>query len=325
MFRDKDRDFLLQACLTAESVRRPPAKLGIRPEPTWGALIASPDRVVASASFLPGDTQDAVAKLLPSYAPSADHTLYLTLEPRAGFERLPPVTESIKRLGVRRVVIGAEDPSPRYRGEGCRTLLRMGMELLLADGEEARRCQIALEDYAKAVQRGLPVLRVPGALAATSAGGYEFRAGPQPVHARRVDAALGGELQGDTWLIDVDLGTKPLPRYERLVAYRLNPTEKGVRRLPLKDGKVDLGAVLRDVCSLGLLSVELNDSSLFGQALAADLVDTVLARLPEEGSALSRYSKVHFLSPERDFELRLSGAKLSDGDSRYLEARGELC
>jgi pyrimidine deaminase RibD-like protein len=324
LFRDFDRDFLLQACLLAESVRRAPLKLANKPEPTWAALIATPKRVIASATFLPGDSLDAVAKLLPNYTPGPDHTLYLTLEPRAGFERLPPVTESIKHLACHRVVIGAEDPSLRFRGEGCRTLLRMGIELHLADGEEARRCQIILEDYAKAVQRGLPVLRVPGALELDASGSYEFRAGPQSNRSRRVDAVLGGEPIGDSWFVDIDSSNKPVIARERIIAYRSN-AEKSVRRLPMKNGAVDLGALLRDLCSLGILSVELNDPSLLSQALAADLVDTVLARLPEEGTALSRYAKVHFTSEEKGFDLRLSGAKLSDGDPRYLEARGELC
>lgn len=326
MFHDKDREYLLQACRMAEDVRRPPAALGVRAEATWAALLARPDRVLGSASFLPGDAKDAVEKLPGFSGTEMDGaTLYITLEPRAGFERLPPVTESVKRLGVKRVVIGAEEPLPRYRGEGCRTLERMGVELILANGEEARRCQIAIEDYAKAVQRGLPVLRVPGALETSASGGYEFRAGPQPVLRRRVDAVLGSQPDDDTWLIDVDVGTRPPANRERVVAYRMNPTEKAVRKLPTKAGKVDFGALLRDVCSLGILSVELNDPALLGQALAANLVDTVVARLPEEGIALSRYAKVHFSAPERGFELRLSGAKLSDGDARYLEARGELC
>ena len=327
MFREKDREYLLQLCKMVDDLRSPPSTIGGRPEPTWAAILASEEKIVASAGFNPGDAKDAVAKILEFFPSGAfpDHTLYLSLEPRAGFERLPPTTESIKRLGPKRVVIGAEDPSPRYRGEGCRTLQRMGVELILADGEEARRCQIALEDYAKAVQRGLPVLRVPGALQAKEEGGYEFRAGSQPADQHRVDAVLGGNPIDRAWFIDVDLSPAPPMGGERVISYRPSPADAKTRRLPMKNGKVDLGGLLRDVCSLGILSVELNEASYFGQALAADLVDTVVARLPDSGSALSRYAKVRFRSSQDEFDLRLSGAKLSDRDARYLEARGELC
>lgn len=326
MLTEKDREFLLEACAKAEAARRPPEALGRRLEPTWAALLANKASALASAAFVSGDKKDAVAKLLESFRPlehsQEELTLYVTLEPRAGFERLPPVTESVKRLGVKRVVIGAEDPSPRFRGEGCRTLERMGVELILADGEEARRCQLLLEDYAKAVQKGLPVVRVPGALAVGDDGTFDFR--PEAVAVKRSDAVIGGSASEETWLVDIDLADKAPVKRSRVISYR--PRESGnVRRLPMKEGQVDLGALLRDLCSLGILSVELQDPSLFGQALSSELVDTVVARLPDEDTNLSRYEQVRFQGPDRALRLRLSGAKLADSDSRYLEARGELC
>lgn len=326
MLREKDREFLLQACAKAEASRQPPSALGLRIEPTWAALLANQERELASAVFVPGEKKDAVAKLLENFRPlehsQEELTLYVTLEPRAGFERLPPVTESVKRLGIKRIVIGAEDPSPRFRGEGCRTLGRMGMEVLLADGEEARRCQLLLEDFAKAVQKGLPVVRVPGALAVSEDGTFDFR--PEAVSLKPSDAVIGKDAGEEAWLVDLDMGEKAPVKRRRAIAYRTRESA-GVRRLPVKNGTVDLGALLRDLCTLGILSVELQDPSLFGQALASDLVDTVVARLPDESTNLSRYENVRFQGPDRALRLRLSGAKLADHDSRYLEARGELC
>ncbi len=260
-FLDGDRPLLLRACRMAEGARRPPLRLGQRPEPAWAALVAREGKELASATFSPGDSEDAVKKLLGKFD-HAEHfgaTLYLTLEPKAGFDRLPPVTENVRRLGVKRVVIGTLDPAQRFRGEGFRVMEQMGIEVVLADGEEARRCQHLLDDYAKWLSRGLAVLRAQVELTSDPSGAFDLKFSDQ-ISQGRSHATLcrsgGPAPSGDGWRVVLDPQGQERPS-EHSILYQSTPTPgQGVRQLPLRDGTPDLGAVLRDLGSLGFLSAE---------------------------------------------------------------------
>jgi pyrimidine deaminase RibD-like protein len=332
LFTEKDREYLARACSLVEAARRPPTKLGLAPEPYWGAVLATPERELSAAIFRPGDNEDAVKTLLtlPESVP-ADATLYLTLEPRAGFERIPPTTESVRRLGVRRVVLGALDPAQRLRGEGRQTLERLGVEVVLADGEEARRAQTLLEDYAKWLQKGLAVLRARMELK-TAADREELdlafstEVPPLPADAVLTSAGRRPATNG-AWLVIVDPECWERPA-ERTIVYQ--PSDRavvpGVRTLSFLDGRPNLGALLRDLAQLGILSVDLGDDpELFRLALSSGLLDSVSAHLPDTVPTLSRIGTVRMRHDSQDLHLRLDGARLLDGQSRCLEARVELC
>lgn len=333
--RDKDREYLLHACQMAEAARRPVEKLGKKPEPVWAALVATQARELASAVFVPGDKEDAVRKLLERFRPvdfsQEEVTLYLTLEPQASFERLPPVTESVKHLGVHRVVVGAEDPAPRFRGEGMRTLERMGFEVVLANGEVARRCQHLLDDYASVTQRGLAVLRARGELKKLSASEYDLvLAAPSPMDA--VDAILSGLAESESfgsWNVILDPASTVKSASERSIVFQRHEVAPNARKLPYRDGQPDLGALLRDLASMGISSVELSrDPGIFREALKAGLLDSLFLRLPESSDtvqSLAQIAKVRFSMGGEDMELRLSEVRLKEDDSHSLVARVELC
>lgn len=333
---ESDRKHLLEACIAAEAARRPPAKLGSRPEPVWAALLAEGETVLGTAVFVAGDREDAVAKL-PAVKASPDLTLYLTLEPKAGFDRLPPATESVRRLGVRRVVIGTLDPAQRFQREGSRTLERMGIEVVLADGEAARRCQNLLEDYSKWLQKGLAVLRARVEVEAT-AGVLDLHFSDQAEVPPTVDAVIGRvghfpKAAFGAWRVVLDAEGWERPA-ERTVLYQsVNaPAIAGARRIKFQDGFPDFGALLRDLASLGLLSVEIcSDPGLFRAAVRFGLVDSVMVHFHGESDrAISQVSRVRLSEGGDPMELRLDGARYTDlngaaTDNRYLEARVELC
>lgn len=331
-FRDSDRPFLLRACRLAEEAQRAPQRIGQKPEPAWAALLAGNGQELAIAAFSPGDSEDAVRKLLPQFVIAAypDATLYLTLEPKAGFDRLPPVTESVRRLGVKRVVIGTLDPAQRFRGEGHRVMEQMGIEVVLADGEEARRCQHLLDDYAKWLARGLAVLRAQVELSGGGEGAYSLKFAGQSAPLR-TDAILsragGPRASTDAWRVVLDPEGWERPS-DRTILYQVSPPSpgQGVRLLTMRDGAPDLGAVLRDLGSLGFLSAELSgDPELFRLALRSGLIDSVTAQFaPVDDSArtLSQLGKVRLSDGGSPLELRLNGARLVEGQ---LEARVELC
>jgi pyrimidine deaminase RibD-like protein len=331
-FADSDRRFLTLAFSKAKEALRPPQRIGMRPEPAWAALLAEGEKEIASATFSPGDSEDAVKKLLPSFQHLAHPTatLYLTLEPKAGFDRLPPVTENVRRLGVKRVVIGTLDPAQRYRGEGVRTLEQSGIEVVLADGEEARCCQHLIEDYSKWLSRGLAVLRAQVELAAEDDGSFDLKFNAEP-RALRTDALIcraGGQREvGDAWRVVLDPEGWEKPA-ERNILYQVSPPKDrpGVRALPMREGSPDLGALLRDLGSMGFLSAELSgDPELFRLALRSGLIDSVMARFSQEDDslkALSHMGRVHMKEGGDPLDLKLNGARLVGGQ---LEARVELC
>lgn len=330
-FLDSDRSFLMLAYKQAEEAARPPSRIGQRPEPAWAALLAAGGKEIASATFSPGDTEDAVKKLLPKVRieEHAGATLYLTLEPKAGFDRLPPVTESVRRLGVNRVVIGTLDPAQRYRGEGSRTLEQSGVEVVLADGEEARCCQHLIEDYSKWLAKGLAVLRAQVELVPEADGTFDLKfKGEKP--STGTDAVIcraGGPREaGQAWRVVLDPEGWERPS-DRNILYQSSPSGgQGVRPLPMREGAPDLGALLRDLGSLGFLSAELSaDPELFRLALRSGLIDSVMARITQENDSLKAIlhtGRVRMSEGGDPLDLKLNGARLVGG---HLEARVELC
>ncbi|MGZ3713178.1 MAG: hypothetical protein ACXVBE_15545, partial [Bdellovibrionota bacterium] len=207
-FTDLDRVLLTRACEVAEAAKHAPERLTDRVEPSWTALLADGEVEIASAVYSGGDKEDAVQRLVGRSAAAPEAlTLYLTLEPKAGFDRLPPVTESIRRLGVKRVVIGTLDPAQKLRGEGTTTLERMGVEVVFADGEEARRAQTLLDDYSKWLHKGVAALRARVELQAAANGNFDLIFSQQNQVPASVDAVIyragkaPAKLVGDAWQV----------------------------------------------------------------------------------------------------------------------------
>jgi len=206
--------------------------------------------------------------------------------------------------------------------------------VVLADGEEARCCQDLLDDYAKWLSRGLAVLRAQVELSSEPDGtfGLGFGAGLTPVRADAVICRAGGARQeGGAWRVVIDPEGWERPA-ERAIVYQTAPQAPGtgLRRLPLRDGQPDLGALLRDLGSLGVLSVELSgDPDLFRLALRSGLIDSVKARFAEEGDSplrsLSQVGRVRLSQGGSPLDIRLNGTRLVSGGSPYLEASVELC
>ena len=59
----------------------------------------------------------------------AGATMYVTLEPCCHQGRQPPCTEAIVEAGIRRVVIGSDDPNPLVAGKGVAILRAHGIEV----------------------------------------------------------------------------------------------------------------------------------------------------------------------------------------------------
>ncbi|MDO5402110.1 MAG: bifunctional diaminohydroxyphosphoribosylaminopyrimidine deaminase/5-amino-6-(5-phosphoribosylamino)uracil reductase RibD [Eubacteriales bacterium] len=59
-----------------------------------------------------------------------DATMYVTLEPCCHYGKQPPCTEAIIESGIKRVVIGSNDPNPKVSGRGIEILKSRGIEVI---------------------------------------------------------------------------------------------------------------------------------------------------------------------------------------------------
>ena len=107
----------------------------VQPNPLVGAVVVRDGEVIAEGWHAAcGGPHAEVVALLAAGEAARGATLYVTLEPCAHTGRTPPCTDAILAAGLRRVVIGAADPSPLARG-GAERLRHAGLEVI--EGVEA--------------------------------------------------------------------------------------------------------------------------------------------------------------------------------------------
>src|SRR5207245_9260811 len=81
-------------------------------------------------------------------------TLYVSLEPCCHEGKTPPCTEAILQAGLRRVVVGSDDPSEKASGRGLGILRDEGVEAVMADGELATRARLLKQAFRKHTRVG---------------------------------------------------------------------------------------------------------------------------------------------------------------------------
>ena len=208
-------------------------------------------------------------------------TLVTTLEPCTHQGRTPPCVDAIVAAGVRRVVVGVEDPDPHVRGAGVRTLRDAGIDVEV--GVCAAEVREQLAPYLKHRATGRPwvVLKLAATLDGRTAapdGSSRWITGPEArVDAHRLRAESDAVLVGagtvradDPELTVRDVaagGREPL----RVVVGRV-PDRARVRPALEVDG--DLDAVLDDLGRRGVLQVLVEGGATVAGAFhRAGLVD----------------------------------------------------
>ena len=107
------------------------------PNPRVGCVIAAGGNILAEGYHLSAGSDHAEIMALKAVTNlPAEATMYVTLEPCSHFGRTPPCVDSLIKAGLKRVVIGVQDPNPEVNGRSINLLRKAGIEVetgVLAD------------------------------------------------------------------------------------------------------------------------------------------------------------------------------------------------
>jgi diaminohydroxyphosphoribosylaminopyrimidine deaminase / 5-amino-6-(5-phosphoribosylamino)uracil reductase len=100
------------------------------PNPTVGCVIVRGDKVVGrGVTGVGGRPHGETQALADAGALARGATAYVSFEPCAHFGQTPPCANALVAAGVKRVVIGCEDPDPRVSGRGIAILRRAKIDV----------------------------------------------------------------------------------------------------------------------------------------------------------------------------------------------------
>lgn len=129
------------------------------PNPLVGAVVVKNGRIIGKGFHTQAGAAHAEVKALEDAADRArGATLYVTLEPCAHYGRTPPCVERIIQSGIRKVVIGMQDPNPLVNGRGISILQKYGIHVEAGVREEELRKMN--EVFIKYITRRLPFVTV---------------------------------------------------------------------------------------------------------------------------------------------------------------------
>jgi diaminohydroxyphosphoribosylaminopyrimidine deaminase/5-amino-6-(5-phosphoribosylamino)uracil reductase len=130
----------------------------VSPNPLVGAVIAAEGETIAegyhSAFGGPHAEVEAIRAAVGQDLDGA--TLYVSLEPCCHHGKTPPCTDAICESGIRRVVIGSDDPSEHASGRALGILRDEGIEVVMAEGELAARARLLNQAFRKHARTGRP-------------------------------------------------------------------------------------------------------------------------------------------------------------------------
>src|SRR4030043_1021329 len=119
------------------------------PNPMVGAILAKDDKLVGEGYHAkPGEAHAEIVALQRAREEARGAILYLNLEPCTHYGKTPPCAPQVIEAGVKRVVIGMEDPNPLVKGKGIEILRKAGLNVEVGILEkECRRLNEAFCKY----------------------------------------------------------------------------------------------------------------------------------------------------------------------------------
>jgi diaminohydroxyphosphoribosylaminopyrimidine deaminase/5-amino-6-(5-phosphoribosylamino)uracil reductase len=130
----------------------------VSPNPLVGAVIARDGEAISEGwhDELGGPHGERQAIAAAGDADLTGATMYVSLEPCCHQGRTPPCTDAIVEAGIRRVVVGSDDPTEKASGRGLGILRDEGIEVVVAGGELATRARLLNQPFRKHARTGRP-------------------------------------------------------------------------------------------------------------------------------------------------------------------------
>jgi diaminohydroxyphosphoribosylaminopyrimidine deaminase/5-amino-6-(5-phosphoribosylamino)uracil reductase len=135
------------------------------PNPMVGAVLVKDGKVVGEGFHAKAGEAHAEIVALQQAGEGARGTiLYLNLEPCTHHGKTPPCAPQVVEAGVKRVVIGMEDPNPLVKGKGIEMLRRAGLDVEV--GILEKECRRLNEAFCKYILKKEPfvILKVAATL-----------------------------------------------------------------------------------------------------------------------------------------------------------------
>ena len=156
-----DREHLARAIELAEGGRGRTS-----PNPLVGAVVVRDGRVLGegfhTALGAPHAEREAIAACGDADLRGA--TLYVSLEPCCHTGRTPPCTDAIVEAGIKRVVVGSDDPTDKASGRGLGILRDEGIEVVVATADLAARARLLNQPFRKHARTGRPFVLFKSAM-----------------------------------------------------------------------------------------------------------------------------------------------------------------
>jgi len=135
----------------------------VSPNPCVGALVVKNRKIVGKGYHQAFGGPHAEIRALKGAGKKAKGgTLYITLEPCCTYGKTPPCTQSILNSGLRRVVIGTQDPNPQHKGKGIRFLQKSKIQV--TTGVEVEKAKEAITYFQHWVKNKLPFVIIKEAM-----------------------------------------------------------------------------------------------------------------------------------------------------------------
>ena len=278
-----DRECMTRAIAAASRVR-----CITSPNPWVGAVIRTDDgHMFEGATLQPGQAHAEVVALEAAGASARGATLYVTLEPCSHTGRTGPCAEAIIDAGLRRVVVGIEDPDALVSGSGVKVLLEAGVDVQV--GVQADQVTNQLGPYLKHRRTGRPWVVLK--LASTLDGGTAAPNGSSQWITSPGARADGHRLRAESDAILVGAGTirrddpslnvrdyrppvSPSAGSVDPLRVVLGKAPEGARVRPCREMSGDLGVVLDDLGDDGVLQLLVEGGAgVAGDFHRAGLVD----------------------------------------------------
>ncbi len=169
-----------------------------------GAILVKDGHVVGDGYHAKsGEAHAEIVALQRAGEEAREATLYLNLEPCAHFGKTPPCAPRVVEGGVKRVVIGMEDPNPLVKRKGIDILKKAGLDVQVGILEE--ECRRLNEAFCKYILQKVPFIILK--VAATVDGKIATRDGDSKWISGEASRRLVHRLRNQVDGILVGIGT----------------------------------------------------------------------------------------------------------------------